>query len=126
MGRGAPLVGLNGLCIVGHGRSSAKAVANAVTMTVRAVNENLLGRLSQDLARSAQYYGRGMRAGTAEEREIWTLASLVADGSTGYGEALDHLLSRHLKATGDIDLATGRQLGRPAFSNPNITIDPAA
>jgi glycerol-3-phosphate acyltransferase PlsX len=42
---GAPLLGLNGLCIVGHGRSSAKAVANAVTMAVRAVNEDLIGRL---------------------------------------------------------------------------------
>jgi len=48
---GAPLVGLDGLCIVGHGRSSAKAVANAVTMAVRAVNENLVQRLSRDLAR---------------------------------------------------------------------------
>jgi glycerol-3-phosphate acyltransferase PlsX len=47
---GAPLVGLNGLCIVGHGRSSAKAVANAVTMAVRAVKEGLVGRLSRDLA----------------------------------------------------------------------------
>jgi len=42
---GAPLLGLNGLCIVGHGRSSSKAVANAVTMAVRAVNENLLPRV---------------------------------------------------------------------------------
>jgi phosphate acyltransferase len=42
---GAPLLGLNGLCIVGHGRSSAKAVANAVTMGVRAVEERLLDRL---------------------------------------------------------------------------------
>ena len=50
---GAPLVGLNGLCIVGHGRSSAKAVANAVTMAVRAVDEDLLGRLSRDVARNA-------------------------------------------------------------------------
>ena len=50
---GAPLVGVNGLCIVGHGRSSAKAVANAVTMAVRAVNEDLLGRLSRDLAHVA-------------------------------------------------------------------------
>jgi glycerol-3-phosphate acyltransferase PlsX len=47
---GAPLVGLNGLCIVGHGRSSAKAVANAVTMAVRAVHEDLLGRLSRGIA----------------------------------------------------------------------------
>ena len=33
---GAPLLGLNGICIVGHGRSSAKAVRNAVTMAARA------------------------------------------------------------------------------------------
>ena len=42
---GAPLLGVNGLCIVGHGRSSAKAVANAVTMAARAVEEKLLDRL---------------------------------------------------------------------------------
>ena len=42
---GAPLLGLNGLCIVGHGRSSAKAVANAVIMSARAVEEKLLDRL---------------------------------------------------------------------------------
>ena len=47
---GAPLLGLNGLCIVGHGRSSAKAVANAVTMAVRAVNEGLIDKLSRNLA----------------------------------------------------------------------------
>src|SRR6185295_18432572 len=47
---GAPLVGLNGLCIVGHGRSSAKAVANAVTMAARAVSEDLLGRLRRCVA----------------------------------------------------------------------------
>jgi glycerol-3-phosphate acyltransferase PlsX len=47
---GAPLLGLNGLCIVGHGRSSAKAVANAVTMAARAVKEDLIGRLSRDVA----------------------------------------------------------------------------
>src|SRR5439155_24345169 len=50
---GAPLLGLHGLCIVGHGRSSAKAVANAVTMAVRAVNEDLVGRVSRDVARIA-------------------------------------------------------------------------
>ncbi len=48
---GAPLVGLNGLCMVGHGRSSAKAVANAVTLAARAVKEDLVSRLSRDLDR---------------------------------------------------------------------------
>lgn len=48
---GAPLVGLDGLCIVGHGRSSAKAVANAVMMAARGVEADLVGRLREDLAR---------------------------------------------------------------------------
>jgi phosphate acyltransferase len=47
---GAPLVGLNGLCVVGHGRSSAKAVRNAVAMTARFITEGLLQKLAQDVA----------------------------------------------------------------------------
>lgn len=43
---GALLLGVNGVCIVGHGRSSAKAVRNAVTMAARAVNEGLLEKLA--------------------------------------------------------------------------------
>ena len=43
---GAPLLGVNGICIVGHGRSSAKAVRNAVTMAARAVSEGLLVKLA--------------------------------------------------------------------------------
>ncbi|HEU4934828.1 MAG TPA: phosphate acyltransferase PlsX [Vicinamibacterales bacterium] len=46
---GAPLVGLNGLCIVGHGRSSAKAVRNGVAMAARFVSQGLVGRLSRAL-----------------------------------------------------------------------------
>jgi phosphate acyltransferase len=49
---GAPLLGVGSLCIVGHGRSSAKAVANAVTMAVRGVEEDLIGRINRDLART--------------------------------------------------------------------------
>jgi len=47
---GAPLVGLNGLCIVGHGRSSPKAVRNGVAMAARFVSQGLVGRLSRALA----------------------------------------------------------------------------
>ena len=43
---GAPLLGVNGICIVGHGRSSSKAVRNAVTMAARVVNEGLLEKLA--------------------------------------------------------------------------------
>ena len=46
---GAPLVGVNGLCIVGHGRSSPKAVRNAVAMAVKFVREDLVAKLAREI-----------------------------------------------------------------------------
>ena len=46
---GAPLIGLDGLCVIGHGRSSPKAVRNAIAMVVRYVREGLISRLSEHL-----------------------------------------------------------------------------
>jgi phosphate acyltransferase len=49
---GAPLLGLNGLCVVGHGRSSAKAVRNGVAMAARFVSQGLVAELSRQVATS--------------------------------------------------------------------------
>jgi phosphate acyltransferase len=46
---GAPLVGLNGLCVIGHGRSSAKAVRNAVATAARFVEDGLLEKLAREV-----------------------------------------------------------------------------
>ena len=43
---GAPLLGVAGLCIVGHGRSSVKAVRNAVVMASRMANNQMMDRLT--------------------------------------------------------------------------------
>ena len=42
---GSPLLGLNGLCIIGHGRSNAKAVANALLLAQRAVDNDLVATI---------------------------------------------------------------------------------
>jgi phosphate acyltransferase len=47
---GAPLMGVAGLCIVGHGHSSAKAIRNAVVMASRFVSSNVLNRVEQEIA----------------------------------------------------------------------------
>ena len=47
---GALLVGVNGLCIVGHGRSTPKAVGNAVAMAARAVADGFLQNLAREVA----------------------------------------------------------------------------
>ncbi len=47
---GAPLVGVAGVCVVGHGRSSAKAVENAVALATRFVSGRFVERIEQEIA----------------------------------------------------------------------------
>jgi glycerol-3-phosphate acyltransferase PlsX len=46
---GAPLIGLDGLCVIGHGRSSAKAIRSAIAMTVKCVQDRLLDKLAHEV-----------------------------------------------------------------------------
>lgn len=39
---GSPLLGLNGICVIAHGRSNAKAIRNAVLMAEKAVQNDLV------------------------------------------------------------------------------------
>ena len=50
---GAPLLGVAGVTIVGHGRSSAKAVRNAVAMAYRLASDRFLERVGQDAGATA-------------------------------------------------------------------------
>ena len=50
---GAPLLGVAGITIVGHGRSSAKAVRNAVAMAYRFASGRLIQRVEQEIAVAA-------------------------------------------------------------------------
>ena len=50
---GAPLVGVAGVTIVGHGCSSAKAVRNAVAMAYRFAANRFIERVEQDIASAA-------------------------------------------------------------------------
>jgi glycerol-3-phosphate acyltransferase PlsX len=47
---GAPLLGVNGVTIVGHGRSSAKAVRNAVAMAYRFAADHFIERVEREIA----------------------------------------------------------------------------
>jgi glycerol-3-phosphate acyltransferase PlsX len=46
---GAPLLGINGVCIIGHGSSSAKAVKNAIKVAVRFVEGRVNDRIQEEL-----------------------------------------------------------------------------
>jgi glycerol-3-phosphate acyltransferase PlsX len=44
---GAPLLGVNGVCIVGHGSSNCKAVKNAIFAGVKAVEQNIINDIKK-------------------------------------------------------------------------------
>jgi glycerol-3-phosphate acyltransferase PlsX len=50
---GAPLLGVAGIAIVGHGRSSAKAVRNGVAMAYRFATGRVIERIERDIAGAA-------------------------------------------------------------------------
>jgi glycerol-3-phosphate acyltransferase PlsX len=48
---GGPLFGVNGVSIVGHGRAKAPAIASAIGMAKRAIEEQFVSRMSEELAK---------------------------------------------------------------------------
>jgi glycerol-3-phosphate acyltransferase PlsX len=47
---GAPLLGVNGVCIICHGRSNAKAISNAVRAAAEAVSGDVIGSIRSSLS----------------------------------------------------------------------------
>lgn len=48
---GAPLLGVNGVCIIGHGSSNAKAVRNAIRVGLEFGQKNALGHIAANIKR---------------------------------------------------------------------------
>jgi glycerol-3-phosphate acyltransferase PlsX len=46
---GSPLLGLNGLCMICHGRSNPKAIKNALLLTQKALENKLIERIQNSL-----------------------------------------------------------------------------
>jgi glycerol-3-phosphate acyltransferase PlsX len=58
---GAPLLGLNGVCIVAHGRSGPRAITNAVRMAHRFVKEGLNDQITKQLESIASWDDAGQK-----------------------------------------------------------------
>ena len=50
---GAPLLGVNGVAIVGHGRSTAKAIRSGIAMAHRFASAQLIQRIESGIAAAA-------------------------------------------------------------------------
>ena len=51
---GAPLLGVNGCCVIGHGSSDAKSIASAIGVTVDYVNGKVLDQICDALAQEGE------------------------------------------------------------------------
>jgi len=50
---GAPLLGVRGVCVIGHGRSNANAVKNAIRVAAGLARARINERIEQELSASA-------------------------------------------------------------------------
>ncbi len=64
---GAPLLGVNGTCIIGHGNSRPKAVKNAIHLAKRFLDERVTERLQEDIERHNDI----QEPGTPRSRRLW-------------------------------------------------------
>ena len=62
---GAPLLGVAGLCVVGHGCSSVKAVRNAVVLAYRFANQGFVERVAVEIAALSGTAGPGSAKGSS-------------------------------------------------------------
>ncbi|MCA9401038.1 MAG: phosphate acyltransferase PlsX [Candidatus Omnitrophica bacterium] len=46
---GAPLLGVNGVVMIGHGRSSPKAIKNAIKATIREIEHDILSAMTKEI-----------------------------------------------------------------------------
>jgi glycerol-3-phosphate acyltransferase PlsX len=51
---GAPLLGIDGLCLISHGKSNSYAIKNAIRMALRCVNRNMNGILREKIEKHGQ------------------------------------------------------------------------
>ena len=104
---GAPLLGVNGLCIVGHGRSSAKAVRNAVAMAHRFATQRVIDQLEQGIA------GLAVPAPV-----IAFLFPGQGSQKVGMGKALAEAFPECRAVFDEADAALGEPLSRLCFEGP--------
>ena len=71
---GAPLLGVNGVCIIAHGRSDAEAMKNAMLRGAEAVRSNLVAAVSEAV-------GASLSATGSESPELERAAAVVEGSS---------------------------------------------
>jgi glycerol-3-phosphate acyltransferase PlsX len=83
---GAPLLGVNGVCIIAHGRSTAKAIKNAIRVAGELIESRINEHIVQDLQNQFTLLG-----GESQGLHFWTRVKektrAFFEGRSGIGAA---------------------------------------
>lgn len=60
---GAPLLGVNGVCIIGHGSSNAKAIKNGIRVCIESVKNNVTQNIKDEIAKVSHLTDGGSNNG---------------------------------------------------------------
>ena len=53
---GALLLGVNGIVIIGHGSSDAKAIMNSISLSRKFIKENVLYKISKEIEKMQEIF----------------------------------------------------------------------
>jgi glycerol-3-phosphate acyltransferase PlsX len=93
---GAPLLGVNGTCIIGHGSSTPKAIKNAIHMAKRFVDERVTERIQEDIELNSDI----QEAGATRSRRLWRQirSHMSFRGERDAEDEVDHTLDDDLSS----------------------------
>ncbi|MEW6557598.1 MAG: phosphate acyltransferase PlsX [Elusimicrobiota bacterium] len=60
---GAPLLGVNGVCIIGHGSSNSKAIKNGIHVVIESVKNNIIENIKTEIAKVSHLTDGGSENG---------------------------------------------------------------
>ena len=83
---GAPLLGLNGICIIGHGSSDATAAKNGILQAVRAVKAGLNGKILEGIQSIPQEAAN--RASAISAAQAASAAAKAAEQAAAAAQAI--------------------------------------
>jgi glycerol-3-phosphate acyltransferase PlsX len=66
---GAALLGVDGVCVISHGSSSARAIVNAVSLAVDCVQAGVVERVKQAVAESRESAAQAQQAEQAQQAQ---------------------------------------------------------
>ncbi len=106
---GAPLLGINGNCVISHGSSNGKAIMNAILLASNLAKNRLNEHLTQELKEKQDLLRLGQRRQEKVVEPIKTDSLISGNKMTGGMKPLDYFLSQEQHMIRDLARKIARE-----------------